>query len=260
VAKLNWTYFPYPFLNFNNSQTKIQYRVGDNLRFLYLDQLPVKEMRMENNSEQATILVKKGNELFNVTQLTTVHKGSRFVNISFTVESAVNSVSLDWLQFFVESKGIVIQPLRNNTVSMLDEGVKVFGQLIFNKNLPDVSIINSQNPLTLELQYNLQGKNTGELEISVSAYSVNDNPQIYQSQISKDQFFYHLITDNLNSYQNTISNLPIETFDYRAAITDNSISYIICREPELRPKFANDPAFILVFINNDVALFGVKKS
>jgi len=109
LAKLNWTYFPYSFLNFNNNKTKIQYQIGDSLQFLYLDQLPAREMRMENDTEHATIVVEKGNSFLNYTQLTTVYKGVRFVNMSITVESTVEGVSLDWVQFFVDSKGKVIQ-------------------------------------------------------------------------------------------------------------------------------------------------------
>jgi hypothetical protein len=42
-------------------------------------------------------------------------------------------------------------------------------------------------------------------------------------------------------------------------VNDWNISYIACRDFELLPKFANDPVFSLVFINNDVAIFMVKK-
>jgi hypothetical protein len=260
VADLNWTYFPYSFMNFNSSQIKIQYRVASNLQFLYLDQLPVQEMRLENASDHATIMVKKGNDVLSITQLTTIYRGSRFANITFTAETVENSVSLDWLEFFVQSNGAVIQPLRNNTVSMLDEGVKVLGQLIFSENTPEVRIINSQNPLTLDLQYNLQGGVKGTLQIAAAAYSVDDNPRIYQHQTTKNTFFNQLIEENLNSPFKTISDLPITCFDYKSAIDSSIISYILCQDSEIMPKFANDPEFNLVFINHDVAIFEVKKS
>jgi hypothetical protein len=40
---------------------------------------------------------------------------------------------------------------------------------------------------------------------------------------------------------------------------DWNISYIACRDSEIIPKFSKDPTFSLVFINNDVAIFMVKK-
>ena len=258
LAKLNWTYFPYSFLNFNSSKNRIQYRINDSPQFLYLDQLPVKEMRIENDTEHATIVVEKGNDFFNYTQLTTVYKGVRFVDLSITVESAVEGVSLDWVQFFVNSKGKVIQ-MQNETVGLLDLGVKAFAQFIFNEDQPEVEIANGDNPCILSLLYNLQGKSQGEIQLSVSAYSVTDDLRFYQDPATTADYFSKIITDNLNSSQEPISNLPIDVFDYRKALNDWNISYIACRDFDVLPKFTNDPSFSLVFINDEVAIFMVKK-
>jgi len=259
LAKLNWTYFPYSFLSFNNSKTRIQYRIGDRLQFLYLDQLPVKEMRIENDTEHATIVVEKGNDFFNYTQLTTVYKGVRFVDISITVESEVEGVSLDWVQFFVNSKGKVIQSTQNKTVGLLDEGVKAFGQFIFNREQPEVEIVNDENPCILELLYTLQGESKGEIQISVSAYSVTDDLSFYQDPETTADYFSKIITENLNLSHKPIFDLPLDVFNYQKAVNDRNISYIACRDSEMLPKFVNDPAFSLVFINDEVAIFMVKK-
>jgi len=260
LAKLNWTYFPYSFLNFNSSKTKIQYRIGGTPYFSYLDQLPVKDMRIENDTEHATIFVTKGNEFFNYTQLTTVYRGVRFVNMSITVETTVEGVSLDWIQFLVDSKGKVIQPMRDDTVGLLDEGVKALGQLIFNQEQPNVEIVNGENPCILELLYSLQGKSKGEIQISATAYSVTDDLQYYQDPAVTADYMNKIITDNLNSYQQQISDLPLEVFNYQKAMTAWNISYIACRDSEVMPKFVNDPAFSFVFINDEVAIFMVKSS
>jgi len=259
LAKLNWTYFPYSFLNFNNSKTKIQYRVDDTLYFAYLDDLSVIEMRVENNTDHATIVVTKGNDFFNYTTLTTVYKGSPFVNMTTTVESAVNGVSLDWLDFTVNSKGKV-QAQQNNTIALLDEGVKVFSQLIFNKEEPHFDLTNPENPCLFVLDYNLQGRNRIEIQMAISAYSVSDNLAIYNSLERKDQYFNNIITNNLNSYQERVPNPPaLKVFDYKTAMDSWNISYIACRDHEILPKFVNDPAFSLVFINDEVAIFTVEK-
>jgi len=259
LAKLNWTYFPYAFLNFNNSKTIIQYRVGGDLQFVYLDQLLVREMRLENDTEHATILVKKGNDFFNYTQLTTVTKGSRFVNMTVTLESAVSGVTLDWIHYFVDSKGYVIQQ-RDNTIGIVDEGVKAFAQLIFDENQPEVPSLLESNPLILDLFYNLQGKSKAGLALSVAVYSVSDNLSLYQDQATKEHYFDQLITDNLNSYGDQISDSPIECFDYQVALKSNNISYIASRDSELTAKMVCDPTFDLVFINDAVAVFMVKRN
>jgi hypothetical protein len=105
----------------------------------------------------------------------------------------------------------------------------------------------------------LQGESKGEIQISVSAYSVTDDPRFYQNPETKADYFNKIINDNLNSSQEQVSDLPLDVFDYQKSMNDWNISYIACRDSELMPKFANDPAFSLVFINNDVAIFMVKK-
>ena len=57
---------------------------------------------------KAIITMVRGNDYFNYTQLTTVYKGLRFVNLTSTIDSTVPGVSLDWLNIEVQSKGTQI--------------------------------------------------------------------------------------------------------------------------------------------------------
>jgi len=258
VADLNWTYFPYSFMNFNNSDTEIRYRVNDSLQSITLDQLTVREMYVVNDSDYATIAVTKGNSYFNYTELTTVYQGSKFVNMSIALSTA-NGVSLDWLDLTVHSNGRVLAQ-RYNTVALLDEGVKVFSQLIFDKEQPSVDVVNPENPCVFELDYNLQGKASGGVQFSVTAYSVTDSLEYYQSPEVTADYFNKIISDNLNTYQMKAPNSPaLDVFDYQKAVVDWNISYIACRDSEVAPKFVRDPAFSLVFINDAVSVFMVKR-
>jgi hypothetical protein len=46
-------------------------------------------------------------------------------------------------------------------------------------------------------------------------------------------------------------DVPFEqVFDYQAEEQRYSVSYIVCRTPEIFPKFLRDPQFSLVFFNN----------
>ena len=65
-------------------------------------------MRMENGADHDTIVVSRGNDFFNYTQLTTVYKGLRFVNLTSTLDSTVPGVSFDWVNIDVQSKGTQI--------------------------------------------------------------------------------------------------------------------------------------------------------
>jgi hypothetical protein len=261
LAKLNWTYFPYSFFNFDSNQIKIDFDVNGTGDYVYLDKLSVKEMQLQmgNDNESATIIVSRGNNLFNYTQFTTVYQGLPFVNITATMDSTVNGVSLNFITFNVESKGTIIQ-LNNSTVGLIDQGVKAFGQLIFYGNKSDVrQTTDNPPPYDVSVQYALDGKSQGQIQISASAYSVTDDLQFYKDEATINKYFNPIITANLNSTQQPIDNSPtITTFDYQAAMQQYSVSYIANRDFELNPKFADDPTFSLVFINSEVAIFKVK--
>ena len=257
LANLNWTYFPYEFFHFSSNGTIINYRVNDIPHFVFLDQLSVKEMRLENDTESATVVVIKGNDFFNYTQKTTVVKGSLFVNMTVTLESTVPGVTLDWIYYSVKSNGYVIQ-LRDNTIGIVAEDVKAFAQIIFDKNQPEVPIGHDYDPLIFDLVYNLHGKSKADIALSVAAYSVSDSLALYRNQATKEQYFSQLMTTNLSARGTQISNQTIECFDYQAALKNNQIAYIVSRDEELTTKMLRDPAFSLEFIKDEVAVFMVK--
>jgi hypothetical protein len=256
LAKLNWTYFPYPYFHFSDNEITISARKGDNVQLFDLMSLQVMDMTLENNGDFAYAFLKKGNDLFNFTQKTTIYRGVRFVNMSITIESDDN-VSIDLVRFILHTKGEAI--VKNDTVGLLDVGAKVLGQLIFAEKQPDITVITWENPSGLDLLYNLEGRSSGEIQILVGVFSVTNDPAVYQDPEVKNAYFNKMLTDNINSSQEKIADLPIEVFDYKTALQEFNISYIACRKADLIPKFANDPTFSLVFINDDVAIFLVKR-
>lgn len=143
--------------------------------------------------------------------------------------------------------------------------MKALGQLIFAEKQPDVSVITPENPSGLKLQYNLEGKSNQEIQLFVGAFSVTDDQNTYRDPVAKANFLNGLLAYNVDFYLKdgepvAIESLPLEVFDYQKAIKDNEISYIVCRDFDVIPKFGNDPVFSLVFINDEVAIFMVKRS
>jgi hypothetical protein len=263
LAKLNWTYFPYDFFNFNNEGITVRLRIGDDVESFDLTQLAVKEMHSENSAEQAYILVKKGNDFFNYTQRITVYKGMKFANMSITLEGNEDA-HLDWIDFVLHVKG---EPIVGNcTVGLFDTGVKAIGQLIFAEEQPSVSVITAENPSAVRLQFNLDGEPKADIHFWAGAFSVTDDPEKYKDPETKENTINSILTENLNSYLRAEENAEeIYAFDYLKVMQANDISYIVCRESDLIPKFVNDPAFNLVFINGDkddgeIAVFMVKRN
>jgi hypothetical protein len=256
LATLNWTYFPYSFFSFDSSQNEIKYTVNGIPQSVYLNQLAVKEMRFENSADHKTIVVSRGNDFFNYTQFTTVDKGLLFVNLTSTLDSTVPGVSLLWDNIDVQSKGTQIPYDDKSTIALMDVGVKTFGQLIFNFNQPNVTT-KVVDPRLIDLEYQLQNRSYGQIQILASAYSGDNNPDIYKNSQSIDKYFDPIIAANLNSTQIPAVDFK-EWFDYRAAVQTNNVSYIVCRDTEMQPKFLRDPDFSLVFINSEIAIFKVE--
>ncbi len=191
------------------------------------------------------------------TQFTTVYKTSSFVNVTSTLDTAVAGVAFDWVNIDVQSKGTQITYNDQRTIALVDVGVKTFGQLIFEDNQPVVTT-KVLSPLLIDLEYQLQSRNHYEIQILASAYSADNNPDIYKDATSISNHFDPVIAANLKSIQSATNGNIKEAFDYQKSIENYNVSFIVCRVPEMYPKFLRDPAFNLVFINSEVAIFKVK--
>jgi hypothetical protein len=255
LAKLNWTYFPYPFFHFNNAENTILLKIDDGYEVFDIMQLPITEMQVQNNSNQVSILVGKGNSYFNYTQQLTVYAGVRFVDLSIEIDTIQSNVSIINANYLLHTKGELVET--ENSVGFIDEGVKVLGQIIFDENQIRYTQVTAENPSGLYLNYLFNEENSVKLQLSIGVFSLTNNPTIYQNKETRNNYLKEVISSNLLSYQEEISSLPIEVFSYSDAIVNWDISYIAVRELDLIPKFARDPGFSLVFINDEVAIFKV---
>ena len=82
-------------------------------------------------------------------------------------------------------------------------------------------------------------------------YSVSDN------EIQNPSDLRETLTSNLQNPL-TSPDLPITTFDYKVALHDYNVSYIANRDFEVNSKYADDPAFSLAFINNEITIFKIE--
>jgi hypothetical protein len=252
LADLNWTYFPYSFFQFNNSEITLLSQNGANVQSNDITQIPVTSMQLVGaKTDNPSIVVNKANSDFNYSEILTLSKGVQFANMTIVIQSNNQNVSLDWVNFILNSQGKFEQPI-GNTVAWLDVGMKEIGQLIFAQNQPQVLSLNSAYPSITQLSYNLQGQSKAVIQILVGIYPVSESDMGNQASINK------VLTDKVQTAQEPTVSLPMDTFDYQAALQQYSVSYIANRDFELNPKFANDPKFNLVFINTKVAIFKVK--
>jgi len=255
-----YSYFPYPFLNFDSRQISIVFRVAEDPQPVHkvdLSDVPVADMHAESSNESVSIYVTRQNEFFNFTQVTTVSKGVRFVDVNDTITSNNPTVTFDLVSFIVPTKGIFV-PGNGTTIGQIDKFYDVQGQLIFTSDeKPDAT--NANGPIVLD--YNLGAKTEASIGLSVGLYTVNPGNL---NKTSTDEEWIKYGQQQLSGFarnytQPIINPSSIDFFNYRKAIDDQKVSYIAVRDSEQIPRFAKDPAFSLVFINNEVAVFRVNK-
>ena len=195
LADLNWTYFPYSFFQFNDSEITLLSQNGGSVQSTDVTQIPVTNMQLVGGqTDSPSIIVNKGNSDFNYSEILTVSKGVSFANMTIVIQSNAQNASLDWINFILNSQGEFLQP-SGNTIAMLDVGMKECGQLIFVENQPKVSSFNSENPCITELSYNLQGKSSAEIQMLVGIYQVSENDIQNQASLNKT------LTDNVQTAQ-----------------------------------------------------------
>jgi hypothetical protein len=278
LAKIRNEYFPYSFFNFDNDGIAVTLRIGSDVEIVNLSSLPVTEMSTFGTSNSESIVVTHGNELFNFTQTITVYSALNssaistkmvqyFANMTESLRTDNPAVTFDTLQFNLDTKG-TIQPViseDHSYIGLIDTGMKTIGQLVFSspQSRPDKISFPDNGYTPIDITYILNAKTDAELSFSVGAYQYSDEQLtiIQQGTLTFDQ----LVEQNTQIYLAELSNAspPINNkdlivFNYQKAMTTLNVSYIACRVPEMYPKFLMDPAFSLVFINTEVAIFKVK--
>ncbi len=250
----NWTYATYSFFTLSN-QTQILF----NDKAVSLQDLPVKEMHITNDTNQASVVVTRGNDDLNFTVTTTIYQGVRFANITSTVTALSPKVNLDWVNLWVISNGAQVETRNPNSVAMIDNGVKALGQLIFNQ-------VPANEPKLIggliQMQYPIPNNLTGSFSMLAGAYSLDGNPAYWGSDTARNAHFAPEIAKNLVSALMPVSGSEqsnLTFFNYLSELQTRQVDFIVCRDQAIMPKFLDDPSFNCVFINPEVAIFKVHR-
>ena len=250
LAKLSDSYYPFPFIDFNNSQTSITFSNDEELNSVKLSELSVKDMNLENSSNLATISVTLGNEFLNFTQEATVYQGVRFVNITDYLSTDNPAIRLVNMILGVQTTGQIIEG-NGTCLDLEDPYMNVAGQMIFKASEPTVTQV-SDGPI--QMLFNLNSQNEAQLNFYVSVF---EYPQLHESSEAQAGLYESFI-NNLNSYADKVAEFPLDVFDYLQAISTLNASYIAIRDFSQLARFAKDPTFSLVFINQEVAIFKIR--
>jgi len=261
LAKLNNSYFPYAFFNFNNGDETVTLRdATGKVQMVDLSTVSVTDQHLVNGSDYASIYVTRANKIFNFTEEVTMYQGVRFANVTYTIAATDSAVTFDSVRLLLHTKGIYVPGENDSSLAFIDIFQKVAGELIFTGAPPTTKVFTDENPSSLEVVYNLGAKADAQMSLYAGVYTYAENPSSTLTAAQQTAYYKQLVVNNTQTALNKFSDVPLDVFDYRQGLSAQNVSYVVVRDSEQIPRFAKDPLFSLVFINNEVAIFQVHTS
>jgi hypothetical protein len=275
LAKLNNSYFPFPFFNIDNARIEISFRRGEDSQipepFQKISNLAVTDMHLEvaKDNSSAKIIVNRQNDFVSFNQTTTVFQGKRFADVNITVGRIDSTITFDAIKIDLPTKGERIQGENQTTVGYFDKYSMIAGQVIFTMGQPEPVSRGEERNGYLTIKYRGNAQPEVNIAFSVGVYSIKPEDDLFQIKSGTNlnlespekewkSYFVQLLSYNAQDTTNYSSG-PLDVFDYSVAIKDHGVSYIVLRDFEQVPRFAKDPKFSEVFNNDNVAIFKVLK-
>jgi hypothetical protein len=239
---------PYSVLHFNDSEVTFFVQQGAISQTLNLDEIKLSETRFSaNNGDVAVLSIVRENEFFEVNKTLIVRRGVRFAELSYDVKSKNNETAINWVRFIVHMRqGRSI--FDNQSLSLLDYNAWVKGQIIFKEAIPKTRIYTSENPSSAEFLYSVNDSRNAKIGFLVGLYDMKDVP-------------YTQIWDTLGDVPNNPLQVESESAmtatSYVEIVRKYAVTFVVCRDKEIYPKFLNNPKFRTVYNSAEVAIFQV---
>jgi len=238
--------YSHPLFHFDDDEIKILFQRKNVRGTIDLSDLNVIEAPgISRNENSAVLTITRENDFLRVEKTVEVHRGVRFAELSYEIETEDEGTSIGWVEFIVHIKGDEV-PLNESMMCLYDPYEGVCGQIIFKENYPEVT------PLTSERMSRFLYTTEEDASIRVKfLVGVFDAENMKYEEILETY-------DNLSrNPQQIVANLPIITWDYLEMIKSYNISFIVCRDQKIYPKFSNDPNFQVAYNSVEVAIFKV---
>jgi hypothetical protein len=252
-AWINGSYLPYEFFSFRDGEADFIYRNGTTPSYQNFSQIPIVSTDVEDDSNSATFLANRENSLFTIIEETTLYRGTRFAEVSITLQTKIQGSSFDWLHFYYQQRGSPMQYA--NSIAVVDTSMQVLSQIIFPEDTLGTSVLMRENPDSYELVYHLEGNSTAQIRFFIGLSQI----QPYDANV-QTSYLQELISNNTQTYLFETSDLPLTFFDYKTEIQEWNVSYVIARDKETILRLSNESLFSLVFRNIEVSIFKVKQN
>ncbi|MEM1589782.1 MAG: hypothetical protein QW175_05140 [Candidatus Bathyarchaeia archaeon] len=251
MLSINCTKFlePYPMLYLNESEVTIFYEVGNSPKMLNTIDIPPKNLTIETTQELACITIMRENAQLKFMRRVEILKDTKFAVVSMSVKSLSSDVSIQHIRVLLRAHGNVLQS--EQTLGFVDINAGVFAQLIFGERKPLIKLFKTDKINIVELLYSIGSTEKVEIKMVMGGFEIEK---------VESEHIMDLLANMTSAWQNREpSNFPIKVFDYKEAIRSNGIAFIACQRKACAvERFAKDPMFNLVYINDRVAIFKVR--
>ena len=238
----------FSLLHFNESETTFFVQRNDSRQTLSLYDLNEVSTQWTSKNENLAVLnMTRENDFLHVEETLIVQRGVRFAELTYEIEAVDRETAIDWVRFIphiIEGKIL----LTDSMLGLYDVNQKVSGQVIFEEQHPEVKIYTTESVSSAEFLYTTEDTSSIRIRFLIGVFDAEN--MTYKEVLET----YEKLLQNPKQM---VANFPITEWDYLEMIKSYNISFVICRDKGVYPKFLNDPGFQAVYSNQGVIIFKV---
>lgn len=234
----------------NDLKVSLLYRDGNAPEETKLADFTSSNTQVLKDGNSTSFIITRENAQYRVIEEITLTAGTRFARITFSFQN-FNDTSFDWIRIPFQSRGELVQYA--NSIGIMDNTLHIANQVVFPANQLGKDVLLEQNADSYELVFSLGGKASAQATFYAGLYQFEPN----ESGISQVNYYQGLMGNVTNSYLTRVSDSQVECFDYRAALSQWNISYIVVRDPAVTERFSTDATFKVAYENSEVTIFKV---
>jgi hypothetical protein len=236
----------------NDLKVSLLYRDGNAPEETKLADFTSSNTQVLKDGNSTSFIITRENRQYRVTEEITLTAGTRFARVTFSFQN-FNSTSFDWIRIPFQSRGELVQYA--NSIGIMDNTLHIANQVMFPDNQLGKDVLLEENADSYELVFSLGGKTSAQATFYAGLYPFEPN----DSGISQDNYYQGLIGNSSKTYLTKVSDGQVECFDYRAALAQWNIDYIVVRDPTVIERFSTDATFKVAYENSEVTVFKVAR-
>ncbi len=235
--------YSHPLFHFDDNETTIFFERKDVRGTVDLSDLKIVESPKISMSENSVVLtITRENDFLKVEKTIEVNRGVRFAELSYEIETLEDEVSIGWMSLILQKREGRLE-LNEWMMGLYDWYEKVCGQIIFKEHYPEVRMNGAEFLYTTEEN---------------SFISIKFLVGVFDADGMKYEKILETYSEYLRNPQQIVQmEFPFIVWDYLEMIKNYNVSFIVCRDQGIYPKFLNDPTFQVVYKSPEVAIFKV---